>query len=43
MVYDEDVKGVKMGHHKVYFTPAAFTIDGGASKSPARRSPRRRG
>jgi len=32
MVYDEDYKGVKMGHHKVYFTPAAFTIDGGASK-----------
>jgi len=32
MVYDADYKGVKMGHHKVYFTPAAFTIDGGASK-----------
>jgi hypothetical protein len=32
MIYDEDYKGVKMGHHKVYFTPAAFTIDGGASK-----------
>jgi len=32
MIYDENVKGVKVGHHKVYFTPAAFTIDGGASK-----------
>lgn len=33
MVYDEDYKGVKIGHHKVYFTPAVFTIDGGASKA----------
>lgn len=32
MVYDENVKGVEMGPNKVYFTPAAFTIDGGASK-----------
>lgn len=32
MVYDEAYKGVKVGHHKVTFTPAAFTIDGGASK-----------
>jgi len=32
MILDENVKGVKVGHHKVYFTPAAFTIDGGASK-----------
>ncbi|WP_244884899.1 hypothetical protein [Singulisphaera acidiphila] len=33
MIYDEDYKGVKMGRHKVYFTPAVFTIDGGASKA----------
>jgi hypothetical protein len=32
MVFDENVKGAEIGHHKVYFTPAAFTIDGGASK-----------
>jgi hypothetical protein len=32
MIYDADYKGVKMGHHKVYFTPPAGTIDGGASK-----------
>jgi len=32
MVFDENVKGVEVGHHKVYFSPAAFTIDGGASK-----------
>jgi len=33
MVYDSDYKGVKMGHHKVYFTPPASTIDGGTSKA----------
>jgi hypothetical protein len=32
MIYDSDYKGVKMGHHKVYFTPPAnTTIDGGRS------------
>jgi hypothetical protein len=31
MVYDADYKGVKVGHHKVYFTPPATTIDGGTS------------
>jgi len=43
MILDENVKGVKVGHHKVYFTPAAFTIDGARAKSPAKRSPRRPG
>jgi hypothetical protein len=34
MIYDSDYKGVKMGHHKVYFTPPAnTTIDGGQSKA----------
>ena len=34
MVYDSDYKGVKMGHHKVYFTPpATATIGGPASKA----------
>jgi hypothetical protein len=34
MIYDSDYKGVKMGHHKVYFTPPAnMTIDGGTSKA----------
>jgi len=33
MVYDEDYKGVKTGHHKVYITPPASTIDGGTSKA----------
>jgi hypothetical protein len=34
MIYDEDYKGVKMGHHKVYFTPpATATIGGPASKA----------
>jgi hypothetical protein len=33
MIYDEDYKGVKMGHHKVYITPPASTIDGGTSKA----------
>ena len=34
MIYDADYKGVKMGHHKVYFTPPAnATIDGGTSKA----------
>jgi hypothetical protein len=32
MIYDSDYKGVKIGHHKVYFTPPATTIDGGSSK-----------
>lgn len=31
MIYDSDYKGVKMGHHKVYITPPATTIDGGTS------------
>jgi hypothetical protein len=33
MVYDSDYKGAKMGHHKVYITPPASTIDGGTSKA----------
>jgi hypothetical protein len=34
MIYDSDYKGVKMGHHKVYFTPpATATIGGPASKA----------
>lgn len=33
MVYDEDYKGAKVGPHKVYFTPPATTVDGGASKA----------
>jgi len=34
MVYDEDYKGVKIGHHKVYFPPpATATIGGPASKA----------
>jgi hypothetical protein len=33
MIYDADYKGAKMGHHKVYFTPPATTIDGGTSKA----------
>jgi hypothetical protein len=34
MIYDEDYKGVKVGHHKVYLTPpATMTIDGGTSKA----------
>ncbi len=33
MIYDSDYKGVKVGHHKVYFTPPATTIDGGKSKA----------
>jgi len=33
MIYDEDYKGAKMGPHKVYFTPPATTVDGGASKA----------
>jgi hypothetical protein len=34
MVYDSDYKGVKIGHHKVYFTaPANTTIDGGKSEA----------
>ena len=33
MIYDSDYKGVKIGHHKVYFTPpVGSTIDGGTSK-----------
>lgn len=33
MVYDADYMGVKTGHHKVYFTPPATTIDGGTSQA----------
>jgi hypothetical protein len=35
MIYDADYKGVKMGHHKVYFTPpvGSGSIDGGATKA----------
>jgi hypothetical protein len=34
MIYDADYNGVKMGHHKVYFTPpATATIGGPASKA----------
>jgi hypothetical protein len=29
MIYDADRKGVKMGHHKVYFTPPATATIGG--------------
>jgi hypothetical protein len=36
MVYDADYKGVKTGHHKVYITPPASTIDGGTSKESKR-------
>jgi hypothetical protein len=32
MTYDSDYKGAKIGHHKVYFTPPATTIDMGKSK-----------
>jgi hypothetical protein len=32
MVLDADYKGVEIGHHKVYITPPATTIDGGTSK-----------
>jgi len=32
LAYDADYKGAKMGHHKVYITPPAVTIDGGTSK-----------
>ncbi len=33
MVYDSDYNGAKVGHHKVYFTPPATTIDGGTSRA----------
>jgi hypothetical protein len=34
LVYDEDYKGAKVGHHKVYLTPPSnTTIDGGTSKA----------
>lgn len=33
MVLDADNKGVVRGHHKVYITPPATTIDGGTSKA----------
>jgi hypothetical protein len=36
MVLDEDTNGVQKGHHKVYFTPPASTIDGGRSKASAK-------
>ena len=37
MIYDSDYHGVKMGHHKVYFTPPAnVTIDGGKSKASSK-------
>ena len=32
MVYDEDRKGVKLGHSKVFITPGVQTIDNGRSK-----------
>jgi len=33
MVLDADNKGAIKGHHKVYITPPASTIDGGTSKA----------
>lgn len=33
MALDADVKGAYIGHHKVYVTPPASTIDGGTSKA----------
>jgi len=33
MIMDEASNGVQLGHHKVYFTPPASTIDMGKSKA----------
>src|SRR4051812_28296289 len=33
MILDSDYKGAYIGHHKVYITPPASTIDGGTSKA----------
>jgi hypothetical protein len=38
MIYDEDVKGVKMGHHKVYFTPPATATIGGPKTKGANKA-----
>jgi hypothetical protein len=38
MIYDEDYKGVKMGHHKVYFTPPATATIGGPATKAARKA-----
>ena len=43
MIYDSDYKGVKMGHHKVYFTPPASARSTGArAKRRTRQSPKPR-
>jgi len=36
MVFDSDYKGTELGHHKVYFTPPANTIDMGKSKASSK-------
>jgi len=36
MVFDSDTKGAELGHHKVYFTPPATTIDMGKSKASSK-------
>jgi len=36
MVFDSDYKGAEIGHHKVYFTPPATTIDMGKSKTSSK-------
>jgi hypothetical protein len=36
MVIDSDYKGAEIGHHKVYFTPPATTIDMGKSKESSK-------
>lgn len=33
MIMDENSNGVQLGHHKIYFTPPATTIDMGKSKA----------
>ena len=38
MIYDEDYKGVKMGHHKVYFTPPATAAIGGPKSKGASKA-----
>ena len=36
LIYDEDYKGAKVDHHRVYLTVPASTVDGGASKASRR-------
>jgi hypothetical protein len=38
MIYDADRKGVKMGHHKVYFTPPATATIGGPATKASRKA-----